>query len=140
MSIRFCKRCGEPIDMSPEHVAECEVICRAEFGKPMADPTPEQNRRMNSLRDFARRFACEIQSSTPAGPNQALAIRHVEDALMRANLAILADAHDTAEQSWTGYFDLEDSGSCVVQDGEVFREEPGGTYTPVGSVRKRSTN
>jgi hypothetical protein len=49
-------------------------------------PTPEQKRRMNSLRNFARMLAREIQDSTPAGPNQALAIRHVEDALMRANL------------------------------------------------------
>ena len=85
-------------------------------------------------------FALEIQSSTPAGPNQALAIRHVEDALMRANLAIVEQAQDTAEQSWTVYFDLEDSGSYVIQDGELFREEPGGTYTPVGSVRNGSTN
>ena len=56
---------------------------------------------MNSLRNFARMFALEIQSSTPAGPNHALAIRHVEDALMRANLAIVEQAQDTAEQSWT---------------------------------------
>jgi hypothetical protein len=33
MSIRFCKRCGESIDLSPENVAECQAICRAEFGK-----------------------------------------------------------------------------------------------------------
>ena len=91
---------------------------------------------MNSLRNFARMFALEIQSSTPAGPNQALAIRHVEDALMRANKAILEEGEETAEQSWTVYFDLEDSGSYVIQDGELFREEPGGTYNPVGRVRK----
>jgi hypothetical protein len=94
-------------------------------------PTPEQKRRMNSLRNFARLFAREIQRSTPGGPNQRLAIRHVEDALARANKAILDDAEHTAEQSWTVYFDLEDSGSYAVQDGELFREEPGGTYTPV---------
>jgi hypothetical protein len=92
-------------------------------------PTPEQNRRMNSLRNLARMLAREIQSATPAGPNQTLAIRHVEDALMRANKAIVEDAEDTAEQSWTVYFDLEDSGSYVIQDGELFREEPDGTYT-----------
>jgi hypothetical protein len=40
MSIRFCKRCGESIDWSPENVAECQAICRAEFGKPMADTPP----------------------------------------------------------------------------------------------------
>ena len=34
----------------------------------------------------------------------------------------------TAEQSWIVYFDLEDAGSYVIQDGELFREEPGGTY------------
>jgi hypothetical protein len=56
---------------------------------------------------------------------------------MRANMAIL---EDTAEQSWTVYFDLEDSGSYVFQDGQLFREEPGGTYIPVSRVRKRSTN
>jgi hypothetical protein len=98
--------------------------------------TPAQKRRMNSLRTCARMLAREIESATPAGPNQTLAIRHVEDALMRANKAILEDAEDTAEQSWTAYFNVEDSGSYVVQDGELFREEPGGTYTPVGRVRK----
>jgi hypothetical protein len=103
-------------------------------------PTPEQKRRMNSLRKLARMLAREIQSSAPAGPNQTLAIRHIEDALMRANKAMFEDAQETAEQSWTVYFDLEDSGSYVFQDGELFREEPGGTYTPVGSVRKGSTN
>jgi hypothetical protein len=82
-------------------------------------------------------LAREIRSATPGGPNQTLAIRHAEDALMRANKAIFEDAQETAEQSWTVYFDLEDSGSYVFQDGELFREEePGGTYTPVGSVRK----
>jgi hypothetical protein len=74
-------------------------------------PTPAQKRRMNSLRDFARRFALEIQHSTPVGPNQRRAIRHIEDALARANKAIVEDAEETAEQSWTVYFDLEDSGS-----------------------------
>jgi hypothetical protein len=103
-------------------------------------PTPAQKRRMSSLRNFARRFAREIQRATPAGSNQTLAIRHVEDALMRANLAIVEDEQGTAEQSWVIYFDLEDSGSYVIQDGELFREEPGGTYTPVGRVRKGSTN
>jgi len=37
-------------------------------------PTPEQKRRMNSLRNCARTLAVEIQSSTPAGPNQTLAV------------------------------------------------------------------
>ena len=54
------------------------------------------------------------------------------DNMMRAHLAILDDAEDTAEQSWTVYFDLEDSGSYIFEDGQLFREEPGGTYTPVG--------
>jgi len=66
-------------------------------------------------------------------------VNHVEDALKRANKAILDDAEHTAEQSWTVYLDLEDSGSYVLQDGELFREEPGGTYTPVGRVRKRDS-
>jgi hypothetical protein len=70
-------------------------------------PTPAQKRRMNSLRNFARTLAREIRGATPAGPNQTLAIRHVEDALMRANKAILEDVEDTAEQSWTVYFDLD---------------------------------
>ena len=95
---------------------------------------------MNSLRNFARLFAREIQSSTPAGPNQTLAIRHVEDALMRANKAILEDAQETAEQSSTVYFDLEDSGSYLLQDGELFREGPDCRYIPVAGIRKRSTN
>ena len=99
-------------------------------------PTPAQKRRMNSLRNSARMLAREIRSSTPAGRNQTLAIRHVEDALMRAHKAIVGDAQDTAEQSWTAYFRLEDSGSYVLQDGVLFREETGGTYTPVGRVRK----
>jgi len=73
-----------------------------------------------------------ISRLSPAGPNQTLAIRSVEDTLMRANKAILEDAQETAEQSWTVYFDLEDSGSYVLQHGELFREEPGGTYTPGG--------
>jgi hypothetical protein len=85
-------------------------------------PTPEQKRRMNSLRNYARMFAREIQKLIPAGPNQTLALRHVEDALIRAHKAILEDAEDTAEQSWTVYFDLEDSGSYVFQEGELFRE------------------
>ena len=59
---------------------------------------------------------------------------------MRANKAILVDAQDTAEQSWTVYIDLEDSGSYVLQDCELFREEPRGTYTPVGRVWKGITN
>jgi hypothetical protein len=75
---------------------------------------------MNSLRNFARMFALEIQSSTPAGPNQALAIRHVEDALMRANLAIVEQTQDTAEQSWTVYFDLENAANRIKQHGHTF--------------------
>jgi hypothetical protein len=77
-----------------------------------------------------------ISRLSPAGPNQTLAIRHV----MRANKAILEDAQETAEESWTVYFDLEDSGSYVLQHGELFREEPGGTYTPVANIRKWSRN
>jgi len=34
------------------------------------------------------------------------------------------------------FVDLEDSGSYVFQDGQLFREEPDGTYTPVDRVRK----
>ena len=55
---------------------------------------------------------------------------------MRANKAIVENARETAEQSWTVYVDLEDAGSYVVQDGVLFREEPGGTYTPIDRVRK----
>jgi hypothetical protein len=54
---------------------------------------------------------------------------------MFANNAILQGAEDAAQESWTVYFDL-DSGTYVVQDGELFREEPSGTYTPVGRVRR----
>jgi hypothetical protein len=38
-------------------------------------------------------------------------------------------------KQWTFYIDLEDAGSYVSQNGEVFREEPGGTYVPVGKVK-----
>jgi len=37
-------------------------------------------------------------------------------------------------QSWIYHLDLDD-GSYVIQNGEVFREEPGGTYTPIGKVQ-----
>ena len=97
-------------------------------------PTLEQRQRVDSLRDYARAFALEIQASTPAGPNQTLAIRHLEDALMRANKAILQGEADSPEQSWTIYVDLEDRGSYLIENGELFREEPGGTYTPIGKV------
>ena len=53
------------------------------------------------------------------------------DNMVRATLAILEHAEATADQSWTVYLDLEDSGSYVLQGGELFREEPDGTYTPV---------
>lgn len=56
-----------------------------------------------------------------------------EDALMHANRAI---AQDTAEQSWVIYLDLEDSGSYIIQDGVLFREKEGGTYTPIGKVQR----
>ena len=95
---------------------------------------------MNSLRNLARMLAREIRSATPPGSNQTLAIRHVEDALIRAQRPLWRMRGETAEQSWVIYFDLEDSGSYVLQDGALFREEPGGTYTPVGGVRKGSTN
>jgi hypothetical protein len=101
--------------------------------------TLQQRQRMDSLRDYARAFALEIQASTPAGPNQTLAIRHVEDALMRANKAVLEEVGDSPEQSWTVYVDLDDRGSYVIENGELFREEPGGTYTPIGTVAARKT-
>jgi len=136
-----CDRSGSSLELSgsfPGNGTEPEGDAAMNIGKMFAQdtPTPAQKRRMKSLRNSARTLAREIQSATPAGPNQTPAIRHVEDALMRANKAILEDADDSPEQSWTAYFDLEDSGSYVVQDGELFREEPGGTFTPVGRVRK----
>jgi hypothetical protein len=70
----------------------------------------EQQQRMDSVRYYARQLALEIQNSTPAGPNQILAMRHVEDALTRAHKAIFQDAEDNSQQSWTVYIDLEDSG------------------------------
>ena len=39
------------------------------------------------------------------------------------------------KQRWTIYIDLEDAGSAVIQDGELFVEQPEGTYTPVGKVK-----
>jgi hypothetical protein len=38
-------------------------------------------------------------------------------------------------QRWTIYLDLDDRGSYVIQNGEVFREQPGNTYVPVGKVK-----
>ena len=35
---------------------------------------------------------------------------------------------------WTIYIDLEDAGSAVIQNGELFVEQPGGTYIHVGKV------
>jgi hypothetical protein len=55
-------------------------------------PTPPQKRRVNSLRNCARMLAREIQSATPTGPNQTLAIRHVDDALILATKAILENS------------------------------------------------
>lgn len=75
MTISLCK-CGNPIDMSEESVAECEAICAAGFGVPRAHP---------DLVDVC------------------------EDCC-----AIVENERDTAEQSWTIYFDLEDSGSNVL--------------------------
>jgi hypothetical protein len=100
--------------------------------------TLEQRQRMDSLRKCARAFALEIQAATPVGPNQTLAIRHVEDALTRASKAIMQDAADASEQSWTIYVDLEDRGSYLIENGELFREEPGGTYTPIGRSGTRN--
>ena len=39
------------------------------------------------------------------------------------------------KQQWTIYIDLEDARSAVIQDGELFVEQPGGTYIPVGKVQ-----
>jgi hypothetical protein len=39
------------------------------------------------------------------------------------------------KQRWTIYIDLEEAGSAVIQDGELFVEQPGGTYTPIGKVK-----
>lgn len=94
---------------------------------------------MDSLRECAWALALEIQAATPAGPNRTLAIRHVEDAVARANKAIMQDEAGSPEQSWTIYVDLEDRGSYVIENGELFREEPGGTYTPVGRIAARKT-
>jgi hypothetical protein len=99
-------------------------------------PTLDQKQRMDFLRESARILALEIQANTPAGPNQTLAIRHVEDALTRATKAIMQDGGDAPDQSWTVYIDLEDRGSYLIENGELFREEPGGTYTPIGGIKR----
>jgi hypothetical protein len=52
-------------------------------------PTPSQQRAMNELRDSLMLVAKLVVHSAPSGPNQTLAIRHLEDALMRANKAIV---------------------------------------------------
>jgi hypothetical protein len=92
-------------------------------------PKPEQNRRMDSLRECARMLAIQIQHSTPAGPNRTLALRRVDDALTLAEKAITQDEADSRGQSWTVYVDLDDRGSYLIENKELFREEPGGSYT-----------
>ena len=52
-------------------------------------PTEEQGKAMHSVRDIITIAALTVQSECPPGPNQTLAIRHLEDALMRANKAIV---------------------------------------------------
>jgi CO dehydrogenase/acetyl-CoA synthase alpha subunit len=36
VKIIFCSRCGNPMAMTPENLAEREAISLAEYGKPMA--------------------------------------------------------------------------------------------------------
>lgn len=51
----------------------------------------EQYSRAEGLRRYALQFAQAIQLHAPEGANQTLALRHVEDALMRATKAIAED-------------------------------------------------
>ena len=98
-------------------------------------PTPAQKRRMNSLRNLGRMLAREIQSATPAGPNQTLAIRHVEDALMRAHKGHFGRCAGHGGAIVDRLLRPRGLGKLCPQDGVLFREETGGTYTPVGRVR-----
>jgi len=52
-------------------------------------PTPEQASDMDLLRGKFTSLASALVALTPPGPNQTLAVRHLEDALMRANKAIV---------------------------------------------------
>lgn len=44
-----------------------------------------------TIRQECLELARTIERLTPGGPNQTIAIRHIEDALMRANKAIVED-------------------------------------------------
>lgn len=51
-------------------------------------PKPDQIPRYETLRDTARNFALEIAALTPRSREQALALTHLETAIMFANAAI----------------------------------------------------
>jgi hypothetical protein len=66
-----------------------------------------------TIQTFCQKCGAELEIT-------AVAIRHVEDALMRANMAIVEQAQDTAEQSWTVYFDLENAANRIKQHSHTF--------------------
>lgn len=60
-------------------------------------PTPDQIPLFDAITKAAESFAEVIIANTPEGPEQTIAIRHVQDARFRANAAIAI--HDATEQN-----------------------------------------
>jgi hypothetical protein len=55
-------------------------------------PDAKQQESMNKLRELAKILAQDIKRLCPGGRNRTVAVEHVEDALMRANKAIVEDS------------------------------------------------
>lgn len=51
-------------------------------------PKGDQVERYNTLREAGKAFAVVVLETTPAGPDQSVAIRKVREAVMTANAAI----------------------------------------------------
>jgi hypothetical protein len=51
-------------------------------------PKADQPALYEAIRNAAKEFAKVVVANTPDGPDQTIAIRHIQDAVMRANLSI----------------------------------------------------
>ena len=51
-------------------------------------PKSDQVERYNAIREAGKAFALVVLETTPAGPDQSVAIRKVREAVMTANAAI----------------------------------------------------
>jgi hypothetical protein len=78
-------------------------------------PDAKQQESMNKLRELAKILAQDIKRLCPGGRNRTVAVEHVEDALMRANKAIVEDANlPVMDQEL-----LKRASAAVVNAGEV---------------------